>query len=872
MAQGVKNYTIKVGIIGNAEFQRFQRGIDDLRKSTREASRGIKQMSDSMSGLQRMAGLASKAMALFYSAQGLKSIIDQADAMRNLEASFTVLRGSAEAGANMMERVFAIAKGTGAPINDVSEAVQRLSVGMGEMGASNAQISQVAETFIKLGRVGGASMADINGALIQFSQGLSSGKLQGDEFKAIAERLPLVMRALAEEMGVSVGELKKLGSEGKITADVLANSMINAADSVNDKFGKLPKTFEQATNNLHTMWVEFLNSEGVRSAVQGLADALSEFTTGLKSMTADIKNWWGALDEGSKYVVKFSVAVGVLSAALVVLTNSNPLTRFAMLAVSAVTLIIANWDRVVGLFKFVLPIAFNYAKMVAWEFAGNFFKAMQTAFVGAARLVDGFINTMLPAVNLLRKFMNLPTFESMAKNSFSGQIAAVSQYANDARGNISRLKAEQSAYTAQTKKAAAATKEQVGTLKGTGAAAGDAAKTTRAAGKEVEKQASLFEKISKAVKEASAAIAELDPTFAKLNAAFKAEKLTAEEYARAISELRKEAESLGAIIDELPKESLAEKLTKGAREHIEATKEAVAAEGQLVALLNNGAINGEEFRIAMKNLYAEMDKLNPKVKTFYDTMIEGIREARKDENEILDAYKKLNDEFAAGKIPLEEYSKGLIEIKGAAESANLKIKGLTEEAQTFSDVLREEVGESMKSAFEDGLINMAKTGKLAFKDMATSILEDIAHMIIRLKILEPLMRSLGLGKTTANARGNVWLDGVGNGSPYTAFASGGIISSRTTIGSALVGEAGGGRSEAIVPLRRHGGLLGVAASPVNINVVNNAGAQVEVSESTGNDGSRTIDIIIEQKVKETMGNGSMDRMLKARYGLRPIGG
>ena len=149
-------------------------------------------------------------------------------------------------------------------------------------------------------------------------------------------------------------------------------------------------------------------------------------------------------------------------------------------------------------------------------------------------------------------------------------------------------------------------------------------------------------------------------------------------------------------------------------------------------------------------------------------------------------------------------------------------------------------------------------------------------MIIKLKIIEPLMKSLGLGSKVAStvgaARGGVFMDGVGNGRPYTAYATGGIVNSRTTIGSALIGEGGGGRSEAVVPLRRHGGSLGVSASPVNINVVNNAGAQVEVSESTGNDGSKTIDILIDQKVRNAMGSGSMDRILRSRYGLRPVGG
>ena len=175
------NYTIKVGVLGDQKLQQFQRSVDKLNRSSASTARSLRTMSNSVSSLGAAARVASSAMAIFYSARGLTGIVQQADAMRNLEASFQTLLGTGERASAMMENIFSTARRTGAPINDVAEATQRLAVGLGEMGASNQQISTIAETFIKLGRVGGASMADVNGALIQVCQGLSSGGLQGDE-------------------------------------------------------------------------------------------------------------------------------------------------------------------------------------------------------------------------------------------------------------------------------------------------------------------------------------------------------------------------------------------------------------------------------------------------------------------------------------------------------------------------------------------------------------------------------------------------------------------------------------------------------------------------------------------------------------------
>ncbi len=128
---------------------------------------------------------ATKAFAGFAAAKGLGGITSATEQIATLEASLSTLRGSAEAGADMLQRVFAIVGNTGADLDGVATSIQRLSIGMQDMGANNAQIAAVAENFIKLGKIGGTSMADVNGALVQFGQALSSGVLQGDEFKSL---------------------------------------------------------------------------------------------------------------------------------------------------------------------------------------------------------------------------------------------------------------------------------------------------------------------------------------------------------------------------------------------------------------------------------------------------------------------------------------------------------------------------------------------------------------------------------------------------------------------------------------------------------------------------------------------------------------
>jgi phage-related minor tail protein len=107
--------------------------------------------------------------------------------------------------------------------------------------------------------------------------------------------------------------------------------------------------------------------------------------------------------------------------------------------------------------------------------------------------------------------------------------------------------------------------------------------------------------------------------------------------------------------------------------------------------------------------------------------------------------------------------------------------------------------------------------------------------------------------------------GIYNQPTLFKFAKGGTFGRST----GLMGEAG---PEAIVPLKRTAsGDLGVQASPVNVNVYNNAGVEVKTESSTSSDGTKQIDVYIERKVKDGIANGSFDRAFKGAYGLSRMG-
>jgi len=194
------------------------------------------------------------------------------------------------------------------------------------------------------------------------------------------------------------------------------------------------------------------------------------------------------------------------------------------------------------------------------------------------------------------------------------------------------------------------------------------------------------------------------------------------------------------------------------------------------------------------------------------------------------------------------------------EDANKKVKT---DFEQIKDLIGTQLENSMTSTFRSWL-----DGTMEFKDLMLSTLKDIAAEMMRIMVF----KNLAGGITGAMGFSS---GGVASGGSVSAFATGGVVSSPTyfpmSSGTGLMGESG---PEAIMPLTRIGGDLGVKVSGksnnTTINVVNNGPDEVSVSESSGPSG-KTIDILIERKVKETLGNGSMDRSMKANYGVRRQG-
>lgn len=156
-------------------------------------------------------------------------------------------------------------------VNETVALYARLTRSSSELGASQADILRVTETVNKALKTGGASAGEAASAVLQLGQALGSGFLQGDELRAIRENSIVLAQAIATEFGVSIGELKKLGEEGKLTSERVFRAILNAADGVDEAFAKTKMTISDSGT---LFWNEMTRFVAAADDAAGVSDKL----------------------------------------------------------------------------------------------------------------------------------------------------------------------------------------------------------------------------------------------------------------------------------------------------------------------------------------------------------------------------------------------------------------------------------------------------------------------------------------------------------------------------------------------------------------------------------------------------------------------
>ena len=225
--------------------------VDGLGQKMRSVGDGsFSKIKLGLSGMVGQFALATIAANAFMSAlsyiSGLPERLTRAsDAYAGIQARLRMVAGGAQQAAELNDLIYASAQRARGSYEEMADSVSKIAMTAKKAFPDARDVVPFMEGIQKLFVIGGTGVEQQKNALLQMTQALGSGKLQGDEFRSIAEAAPLIEQMVAKYMQIDPGQLKAISSEGKITADILRNSILTNLDLIEEQFGNMGRTWEQ---------------------------------------------------------------------------------------------------------------------------------------------------------------------------------------------------------------------------------------------------------------------------------------------------------------------------------------------------------------------------------------------------------------------------------------------------------------------------------------------------------------------------------------------------------------------------------------------------------------------------------------------------
>ena len=248
-------------------------------------------------------------------------LMEASDAYSGMQARLQMVSGSAERTAQMNDMIFQSALRARGSYDGMLDSVSKIAMTAKEAFPDARTVVPFVEEIQKLFAIGGTGVQQQKDAMLQLTQALGSGKLQGDEFRSIAEAAPLIEQMVAKEMGVTQGQLKKLSSQGVITADVLRDAILHNAKEINAQFEAMPMTWgammqnmgsiaERAMVPVYTAMQRIANSSALQAVFNGLASAITIFGNVAGAAINGLVSGFGYLIDGVSTLCSWVVGLG----------------------------------------------------------------------------------------------------------------------------------------------------------------------------------------------------------------------------------------------------------------------------------------------------------------------------------------------------------------------------------------------------------------------------------------------------------------------------------------------------------------------------------------------------------------------------------
>ena len=458
--------------LANAEMQEIYNGIhrntqeqQEFNNTVRQGTNAVDSMADKITGM----------VSAYVGIQSVGKLVDLSDEYTQTTARLNMINDGLQSTADLQDKIFASAQNSRAAYLQTADVVAKLALRAGSVWESNEETIAFAETLNKAFVVAGASQEEMNSASLQLTQALGSGVLRGEELNAVFEAAPNIIQTIADYLGVGIGEIREMASEGQITADVVKNALLGSAEEIDAQFQSMPMTWEQvwtgAMNQLlyaSQPLLQFINLlaqnwSTLEPIVLGVAAAVGLYVIALgaykavaaaSAVTGAVHAASVALQSGATFTATAAqygfnaallaypltwIVIAIIAVIAAIYALTAAFNKATGASVSATGLIMGAF-AVLGAFlinTFVVPVQNKFAMFA--NFIGNLFNdpvaAVKVLFYDMAQTVIGYILNMARAIEtIINKIPGVQVDITSGLDNFYSQIEDASQKVKDESG------------------------------------------------------------------------------------------------------------------------------------------------------------------------------------------------------------------------------------------------------------------------------------------------------------------------------------------------------------------------------------------------------------------------------------------------------
>jgi tape measure domain-containing protein len=366
-----------------------RKATEQFTQSQKEASAATNSMTNSLKNL----------VGGYLGLKGIQGLFNLSDTITATTARLDMMNDGLQTTSELNDMIWQSAQRARGSYASTAAFVAKLGTLAGDAFDSNQEIIAFAEQINKQMALSGTTTMEAQAAMLQLTQGLASGVLRGEELNSVLEQTPMIAQTIARYMGVNTGEMRELASEGAITAEVVKNAMLGAAEETNAAFEQMPMTWGQVWTSFQNIAIQALqpvltginflanNIEIIGPLVLGLGAAFVVFQAAA--------NWTRIATTAT---AAYHFAVNLLSIGLGVLTGNTAAASAAVFTFNSALLASPITWIVMGV---VLLVAALYAGVAA-------FNKLTGSSVSATGIITGLVATAAGfVINVISAALNV---------------------------------------------------------------------------------------------------------------------------------------------------------------------------------------------------------------------------------------------------------------------------------------------------------------------------------------------------------------------------------------------------------------------------------------------------------------------------------